>query len=357
MASIGQTIKLGSGVWTGSAPGQRQWDVSNQQAKVKGLRTIGGKQYVDLDFTPWGGGTGWAEYGSVFGGGGGGGGGSSSSSGGGGFADIIRQQQQQQESLLKRQQQERARQEAEARAREQAFLGRYTDTINSQESLSAMNARIAQELGLDQMRDVTSQMSSTIRNLPQQIQDETRGAFVNASQLEGRQRQEMNKLTPAYQDALAAQGETEARLAEQLQLGAADQQRQLRPLELEGQILSDQIARETTGFNIDRQNELDALMSRLANQQQLTMAEWQRANQLADMETQFQQQKELVAYQQSFKKPEPQSTALSTLANLISGSSSGSSSASTLYGYTKEELDKMPHQKRMTILWHAAGNP
>lgn len=58
--NVGSTINLARNISTGNAPGQSQYQGVNGNAKVAGMKTVNGQNYYNLDFTQWGGGTGWA---------------------------------------------------------------------------------------------------------------------------------------------------------------------------------------------------------------------------------------------------------------------------------------------------------
>lgn len=69
---------------------------------------------------------------------------------------------------------------------------------------------------------------------------------------------------------------------------ATDQQeRELAPLKLKLQTLSDRAARAITGFTADRQSQLDFLMGKMNREQQLNDREWELAQQLSSEERLF----------------------------------------------------------------------
>lgn len=203
---------------------------------------------------------------------------------------------------------------ATQKAQEDSLMGRFRDTIQNQESLGSMSDRISGELGIPEAQNTflglnqsVNNLASTLNNLPNQIENETRGFDVNQAQL-GRITEsrgvplrqnlgEMSRNLGVAGTNLNALNET---LAKRLGFAAADQEKALKPFELEASMLSDRLAREATGFSQDNQREFELLLNKIQNDQQMTMTEMLRANELADAETAFNREKDLIAYRNSY---------------------------------------------------------
>lgn len=106
---------------------------------------------------------------------------------------------------------------------------------------------------------------------------------------------QLSRLTTGLGDVTNAFNTSNANTGQLLSATQADQATALHPLELQINSMSDQFARQLTGFTSGAENELNTLLTKLQNQQTLNNQEWERANTLADQETQFQQQRSLAA--------------------------------------------------------------
>jgi hypothetical protein len=78
-------------------------------------------------------------------------------------------------------------------------------------------------------------------------------------------------------------------------LQTQQQDRELEPVKLRINAISDRFARELTGFSADRELGLTTLMDKLKRERELSDQEWTRAQQLADEERAYQRQKAAAA--------------------------------------------------------------
>ena len=180
------------------------------------------------------------------------------------------------------------------------FLGRYTT------GLADARTAAETELGLPGLRQTTQTAGQTARDVSRQIQDipQTQQTIakqvgISAPRLALRTASETAELQPAaetarrgLEDALAAESFGETQATQRIQDYA-------RPLELEGSMLSDSLAREFSGYTQDRQNELTITLQKMANGQAVTLAEIQKASELAKSESKFEKQKSLLSFQSS----------------------------------------------------------
>lgn len=186
------------------------------------------------------------------------------------------------------------------RKQEEDYMNRYKTALGSQESLTSMNERFGKELNLPALRQNAFTMQQALKSTPQVQSEATRGYDVNANQLQRIIAQKMSELSPAAQEATSQAQFAENQLGERLRLGQADQEKAMKPFEMEAKFLGERMAREFTGYSQDKQRELDMLMAKMNQQQQLTLAEQNRAHELAMAERNFEQQKQL--NQQQFQQ-------------------------------------------------------
>jgi hypothetical protein len=169
------------------------------------------------------------------------------------------------------------------------YLSRYSGFINNQESLPQMATRLGDELGLPGLRATTAGLTQSYQGMPETYSKATRGFDVNANQLNRIIGTQQAKLAPALQAATGAQSAAEQQLTERLGYGMAQQERELLPFQSEQALLNDRLAREYSGFNLDSENELNALIEKMRQGVQLSIEEQNRANQLAIAELNYKQ--------------------------------------------------------------------
>ena len=184
------------------------------------------------------------------------------------------------------------------RAEQTAFYNDYTT------GLEEIRTKANADLGLPKLRqtvqttgDAARFASRALQDLPGQITGTGRAASVNANRLGRGISKGIADLQPGIEtarrgleDAIANQqfGETEytRRLQEYAQ-----------PLQMKAGMLSESLGREFSGFTNQMQNELQLTLQKLSNNQAVTMAEINRANQLAEAEADHLRRKDLISYQ------------------------------------------------------------
>lgn len=215
------------------------------------------------------------------------------------FADRMAQEQK---ALLARQ-----------KAEQDALFGQYTSTLQGQEKLPDMYTRLQNELGIPGLNQSFQQVQGEIFNvknmldrLDENVTSRALGTMTTEAQ---RQRQIAAEgdplrtalarlgtgLEPITQALSGAQGQ----LSTLLQLNVQQQDKDMKPIELQINAISDRFAREMTGFTESKQTTLDALMDKIDRERQLSDREWQLAQQLAAEERDFARQKELAKIQAS----------------------------------------------------------
>lgn len=181
----------------------------------------------------------------------------------------------------------------------QDFLTKYSSTINSQPTTSALATRIGAELGLPQLQANATSLNNTLYNIPSVYGKATTGYDVNANQLSRLIGQKQSEIAPAAALAASNAQAAEGNLATRLSYEQADQNKALLPLQAESSFLTDKLARETTLFSQENQSELDGLIAKIQAGVTLSEGEKNRAQQLALAETNYQNQLKLQQNQQS----------------------------------------------------------
>lgn len=161
----------------------------------------------------------------------------------------------------------------------QALQG-YAGAIGGQETAQAMWDRLADETGYRQAMKQATDIGNQLAMVPQTMMGLTRGQDVNANQLQNAMNMQTWKLAPIQQRA-QAQAQSAGQLMQQ-QIGALQQQqaKELTPYQQQQQFLADRLARETSMFTQQNQNELNALTAKMQTGAQLSSAEQDRLNQL-----------------------------------------------------------------------------
>jgi len=215
--------------------------------------------------------------------------GSGGGGGGGGidYDGILQKQKQDQADLIARQKGEQT-----------AFLGKY------QTGLQTTREQANTELGLPGLRQTTQTAgdaarfaSRALQDLPGQLTATGRAASVNANRLGRGISKGIADLQPGIETARRGLEDATANQ----QFGETEYTRRLQeytqPLQMEAGMLSESLGREFSGFTNQMQNELQLTLQKLSNNQAVTMAEIDRANQLAEAEADHLRRKDLISYQ------------------------------------------------------------
>jgi len=161
------------------------------------------------------------------------------------------------------------------------FLQKYSNTIANQGSTADMAGRISSELNLPQLRETSKTLNQRMLMTPLNNMSDTRGSNVTQNQLNNLNTYDLNKLAIPAQ--LAEQNTQTAENSLNTRLGYAqnDWNRQLLPLNSEQSFLSDRLARETSMFSEQNQNELNAMIQKMNAGITLSEGEKNRAQSLA----------------------------------------------------------------------------
>lgn len=190
-------------------------------------------------------------------------------------------------------------------------IDNFSDLSGSQESLVSVFNRAQEERGIDDIRgaintftDQTNTVQGLLNSLDDDIDSRTRGTFTTESQrnrqiaaegedLRGQLGDLGSGLNPLLQNYQFLQND----VGQVVDLTYQDQQKQLEPLRMKMEVMPDRFAREITGYNQDKENELSALFSKLQREQSLADQEFQRLQQLEAESRAFEREKQLFQLQ------------------------------------------------------------
>lgn len=176
------------------------------------------------------------------------------------------------------------------------FTNRFSSFVNTLPTTSQLANQFSGELNLPTLRSNAGQIQNTLSNLPSTYSSAVRGTDVNANQLQRIIAQKQAELAPAATTANLALSNAENQLGQRIGYAQADRSLQLMPYQSEQSLMSDRLARETTLFSQDKENELNSIQQKVQNGITLSEGEKQRAQQLLLTEKQYQSQKEQNRY-------------------------------------------------------------
>ena len=210
------------------------------------------------------------------------------------LTDYANQQKAQQEGLLNKQ-----------KAEEEGLFKNYENLRKSQEALPTLYNRLQNEAGIPQLGEQAQAFKNEIYStkdkldrLGEDIIARTTGYNVSDAQRRRLQTAEADPL----QTNLGRLGTGLAPIADmlssaqrgvetQLSLGVQQQDRELEPVKLRIDKISDRFAREITGFTADRELGLTTLLDKVQRQRELSDQEWALAQKLAQEERDYTKQK------------------------------------------------------------------
>lgn len=193
--------------------------------------------------------------------------------------------------------------------KQDGLFGQYKDAIAGQEKLPDMYTRLQKEAGLPEAsaqlqmyKDQIYRTKDMLDRLDEDVTSRTTGTLTSEAmrrRIVASEGEDLNNqlgrlgtgMAPVVDLVTGAQNQVAAMMPLYMQ----QQQRELQPMELEINSLSDRFAREITGFTANRQTQLDVLMNEVARGRQLADREWELAQQLAAEERDFQRQRTLAA--------------------------------------------------------------
>lgn len=203
------------------------------------------------------------------------------------FSDLLNQQQNTSQGLFN--------QYTAASAAQPKLV----DVLNTAQDKAGIGGL---QQGINLFNTQATGVKGLIDRLNENTASRTQGTGANQAYLDrlravegGGLNTQLSRLTSGLGDVTNAYNTANANTGQLLSATQADQQTALHPLELQINSLSDQFARQITGYTTNSKNELDALLTKLNAQQALNDREWQQAAALAQQEQQYQQARSLAA--------------------------------------------------------------
>lgn len=214
--------------------------------------------------------------------------------------NLVSQQKQGFQSLLNRQKSE-----------QQGLFGQYTKTVQSQPKLVDVLGRAQQDRGIGELQgsiNLFQGQMSDVKGLLDRLNENTaaRTSGTNANQAYldrlrasegGELNTQLGRLGAGLEPVVNAYQLASGDIGQLLSATSEDRSLALKPLELQINSLGDRFSREITGFTTGAESELNVLMDKLQRERQLADREWQRANQLAMQEAEFQRQRQYLTEQ------------------------------------------------------------
>lgn len=162
-------------------------------------------------------------------------------------------------------------------------------------------SRLETAQGLPELRSAAKSLSGEVNSLEdilRQIEPDVAGTTRESLVTESQRRGIVQAKSEPYLEKLdtisTALGRisnnittAESNIATKVQLAMEGQDNALEPLQLYYSVLVDRNARLLTGFNADRETQLDMLWDKLKRDRQLSDAEWERANSLSSEELDY----------------------------------------------------------------------
>lgn len=213
---------------------------------------------------------------------------------------LVAQQAQQFQGLLDRQKSEQT-----------GLFDSYKQQINSQPKLTDVFAKAQQDRGLGALQEniglfqgQIGNVKSLIDRLGENTAQRTSGTQANQAYLDrmravegGQLNTQLGRLGAGLEPVVQAYGLASQDVGQLLELTKAQQAKELQPIEMQVSSLGDRFAREITGYTQNSQNELNVLLDKIQRDREISDREWQRAQQLAGEEREFQRQRAYLSAQ------------------------------------------------------------
>lgn len=200
----------------------------------------------------------------------------------------------------------------EAPQNSQQYYNKYAQTLGGMPQLQQSYAKANQMFNVPQLTQQAAQLRGQVAAIPSTVYNQARGFDYSTPQAQEAINYRQQFLNPQSQMA-TEQAQGAQNLAQQY-VGYQQQQNQFlaQPVQQQGQMLSDALARQSSGFNIAAQNELQGLVARMNAGVTLSGQEYQRANQLLGAQEAYQQAIDSARIGQQYKTLTPGEALVST---------------------------------------------
>lgn len=193
-------------------------------------------------------------------------------------------------------------------ADEAALMAKYQGTITGQEPLQTAYERMSTEAGIPTLqtdiqkyKDQIYKVQSLLDTLEENVNARTSGTLTSEAQ---RNRQiayeaaplasSLGRLATGLQPLTEQLGTASGNVTTKLNLLSQQQAKELLPLQAQIAAFSDRAAREVSLFTLDKQNELAIYTQKVANDQAMSMAEYQRASDILKQANDYDNQVKLI---------------------------------------------------------------
>lgn len=197
------------------------------------------------------------------------------------------------------------------KAEQESLFGKYETIRGGQESLLSVFNRARQEEGIDDIKGSigtfntqVSSVKSLLDSLDEDISSRTRGSFTTDAQRNrmvasegGSLNTQLGRLGSGLEPLISSWNMSNQAVGDVVNLTSKDQEREVEGTKMRLDALPERFAREISGFNIGKENELAAIMDKLKTEQNLATVEWERLGQLESEARSFEQQKQLMSFQ------------------------------------------------------------
>lgn len=207
---------------------------------------------------------------------------SSSNSGFGDMTNFLQQQQAAQDKLL-----------SDQSAKESDFLNRFNTAITGLPKASDIYSSLSDKLGITPLQTAATNLETTLSNLPDTSLQRAQRFGLNAAQMQEYQAGEASRLAPTVTAAENALGARQGQLSDLMSASLEQNNQTLLPFQTEANFISDAAARATSLYTTENQNEFQSIITKIQNNQALTLEEAKKAATLAEQEQQYNNQLDL----------------------------------------------------------------
>lgn len=237
------------------------------------------------------------------------------------------------------------------KAEQQGLFDQFDTIRGGQESLMTVFNRAREEEGIGDIKDTigtyNTQISSVkglLDSLDEDISSRTRGSFTTDAQRNrmiaaegGQLRTELGRLGSGLDPFISAWQMGNQAVGDIVNLTSQDQEREVEGTRMRLDALPERFAREMSGFNINKENELATIMDKLKRDQTLATAEWERLGQLEAEARDYERQQNLMRLQASLDR-QTQASANSWSKDLISALT-GRAEGASVGAPSQQEVD------------------
>ena len=211
---------------------------------------------------------------------------------------------------------ERNKMLADQKAEQTGLFDQFDTIRGGQESLLSVYNRANEENGINDIKNTigtyNTQIASTkglLDSLDEDITSRTKGTFTTDAQrnrmvaAEGADlRTQLGRLGSGLDPFISAWNMGNQAVGDIVNLTSQDQERAVEGVKMRLDSLPERFAREMSGFNINKENELATIMDKLKRDQTLATSEWERLSQLEAEARDYERQQNLMRLQASLDR-------------------------------------------------------